>query len=105
MAGERLCATGQPAIAVSFRSNRRLTLRGRLAALLGPGGVVPGHIALELRIGRGEGVGAVPARLHDVEEVVRARWVRGCLERRKARVADGAGRQSLMGARVVAGVD
>src|SRR2546427_4188757 len=101
MAGERLCATGQPATAVSTG----LALSGRLSALLRARAVVLRDVALELGVGRGEGMRAVPAGLHDVEQVVVARGVRRRSQRREAGIADRAGRQPLVRARVVAGVD
>src|SRR3954452_20154509 len=106
MAGERLCATGQPATAVSTRAlTRALALGGRFTAFLRPGAVVLRDIALELRVGAGERMRAVAARLDDVEEVFRPRRVRGRLQRGEPRVADRARRQTLVCESVVGELD
>src|SRR4051812_32866696 len=106
IAGERLWATGQPATAVRIRAlTPLLALGGGIPALLGARGVVLRHVALELSIARRERVRSVPARLHDVEEVVHVRRMRRRLERSQARIANRPRRQALTGARVVARVD
>src|SRR4051812_40120054 len=51
------------------RRRRSVARRRRLAALLGAGVVVLGHVALELGVGRGERVLAALAGLDDVEQV------------------------------------
>ena len=87
------------------RSASSPTVGGRLPAAALALLVVGLDVALELRVGRGEVVGAVAVRLDDVEEVVDARRVRGGLDRVEARAADRRRRQAGALARVVGRVD
>ena len=95
--GERLCATGQP----RTPRRRRLSSARVLAAEGGALGVVGGDVAVELRLRRAEVVGAVPARLDDVVEVLRRRRGGRGLDRGQAGVPDRRRRQAEVVPRVV----
>src|SRR6185436_15279361 len=79
----------------------RSTVRQRLAATLRARAVVLLDVALELGVGSGETVAAVSTDDRDVEQVVRLGRVGSGLDRREARIADRAGRQARVHARVV----